>query len=124
MTEVERDTKGKFVKGQSGNPVGRPKGKKNEITELKQDLEIALRTHIKPEQVKTIIDSMVIEALKGSVGAAKLILDKVLSNARDAEDVKDHSGGIRIVIENLTAGAMKDVPGITIEHTTEEESNE
>ena len=123
MSEVEeRDDKGKFLPGVSGNPAGRPKGKKNEITELKQDLEIALRKHVSVQQIKDIIDTMVTEAKGGSVGAAKLILDKVMSNARDADDVQDNSGGIKIIIENLTAGAIKDLPGVTFEN--EDNSNE
>ncbi len=127
VTESEhgRNEQGQFLKGKSGNPAGRPKGKKNEITELKQDLEIALRTHISQDQVKKIIDAMVLEALAGGVGAAKLILDKVLSNARDSDDASDNSGGITIRIENLTAAAMANAEptGITIdvEPTTIEE---
>lgn len=116
---VERDADGRFMKGESGNPNGRPKGKKNEITELKQSMEIALRKHVSVDKIKGIIDAMVLEALDGSVGAAKLILDKVLSNARDSEDVQDHSGGIKIIIENLTAGALQKVAGVTIEQEDE-----
>ena len=97
-----RGDDGRFLPGVSGNPNGRPKGKKNQITDLKQDLEIALRKHVDPEQIKNIINKMVEVAANGNVGAAKLILDKVLSNARETDDVQDAAGGWTFVIKNVT----------------------
>lgn len=117
--EVTRNDRGQYVKGQSGNPAGRPKGRKNELTELKQDLEIAVRKNVKPDDIKNIVQRMVDEALSGSVGAAKLILDKVLSNARDGDDAPDIQGGITIRIENLTQNPEKEVTGVVIENTEE-----
>lgn len=101
-TPVARDDKGRFPKGVSGNPLGRPQGRKNEIVRLKQDLEIAIRQHVKAESVKDIINKMVNKARNGDVAAAKLILDKVLSNAREVEDTPGGEGGYKIVIENAT----------------------
>ena len=101
-TGVTRSEDGRFVKGVSGNPAGKPEGKKNVITGLKQDLEIAVREHLSATTIKDIIDSMVAEALNGSVGAAKLLLDKAVSNAKDVEDVQKDSGGFTVVIKNLT----------------------
>lgn len=105
MTESDqlpetRDDKGRFVAGQSGNPKGRPKGKKNQITVLKQDLEIAVRDAIGPDRIKAVVDKMVELALEGNVGAGKVILDKVLSNAKEGEDEKDAGGQLKIIIEN------------------------
>lgn len=97
-----RGDDGRFLPGQSGNPAGRPKGKRNQITELKQDLEIALREQVRPREIQKIIDKMTDLAAEGNVGAAKLILDKVLSNARDTEDAQDNSGGFTFVVKNLT----------------------
>ena len=98
-----RNADGTFPKGQSGNPAGRPKGSKNEIVALKHDLEIAVRKHLTADKVAKIVDKMVSLAENGNVGAAKLILDKVVSNARDSDDANDKDrGGIRIVIENAT----------------------
>lgn len=101
-TDVTRDKDGRFVKGVSGNPVGRPEGKKNTITNLKQDLEIAIRQHLTVDMVTDIIDSMVTEARNGSVGAAKLLLDKAVSNAKDVDDVHRDSGGFTVIVRNLT----------------------
>jgi hypothetical protein len=47
---------------------------------------------------------MVDLAMEGSVGAAKLILDKTVSNAKDIEEVKADGGGVRVIIENVTVG--------------------
>jgi hypothetical protein len=99
-----RASDGKFLPGVSGNPRGRPPSKKNQITNLKQDLEIAIRQNVNPRDIQEIVQSMVDLAKEGSVGAAKLILDKTVSNAREVEDTKADSGGIRVVIENVTVG--------------------
>ena len=100
-----RDPAGRFLPGVSGNPNGRPPTKKNQITNLKQDLEIAIRKHVRAEDIKAIVDKMVRLAVEeGSVGAAKLILDKTVSNAKEADEEKGDTGGIRVVIENVTVG--------------------
>lgn len=103
MPETQRTELGTFQKGASGNPAGRPKGRKNEIVELKQDLEIAVRQHLKLERIVKIIDKMAKLAEEGNVKAAKLLLDKVISNAREVDDVNEAgTGGIVIRIENAT----------------------
>lgn len=96
---------GRFPAGVSGNPAGRPAGRKNEITALKQDLEIAIRKSVRPEQVARIVQKVVNKAMNGNLQAAKLILDKVMSNAGEPEDAQKQGGGIRIVIENATFAA-------------------
>lgn len=114
---------GQFLPGKSGNPAGRPPNRKNQITEIKQELELAVRQNISPAQIAQIVHRMYELALMGSVGAAKLILDKTISNARtEEEDVKD-SGGVRIVIDNLTLEAPnKGEKVIDITPTQPEES--
>ena len=88
--------------GQSGNPAGRPKGLKNRITALKQELEVAVRDNLRPNDIKDVITEMVKMAKGGNVGAAKLILDKVLSNAREAEEDGQVSGQFIFQVKNLT----------------------
>jgi hypothetical protein len=102
-----RGEDGKFLPGVSGNPNGRPKGKKNEITELKQDLELAVRKNINSHQVQGIVSAMVEKAMDGNVGAAKLILDKVLTNARETEEIQDSGGGLKIIIENAQLDVLQ-----------------
>jgi polyhydroxyalkanoate synthesis regulator phasin len=108
---VTRNADGTFPTGVSGNPNGRPKGSKNEIVALKHDLEIAVRKHLTADKVAKIIDKMVALAESGNVGAAKLILDKVVSNARDSDEADDNNrGGIRIVIQNATFAHKRETP--------------
>lgn len=88
--------------GQSGNPSGRPRGTKNHITKLKQELEAAVRENLNPSAIKEVLERMVELALAGNVGAAKLILDKVLSNAKDTEDAPESGGKFVFEVKNLT----------------------
>lgn len=102
--DVARNKDGTFPAGVSGNPHGRPPSKRNVITELKQDLEIAIRQGVKRKDIQDIVDAMVEEAKNGGVQAAKLILDKTISNARESEEIKHEGGGVRVIIENVTVG--------------------
>ncbi len=120
---VTRDENGRFVAGVSGNPNGRPKGRKNAITVLKQDMEIALRENLSVEDIKGVIQSMLAEALNGNVGAGKLILDKVLSSAKESEEVKDTGGGLKIVIEHANIDSFQKDSNI-IEAIAEEVTDE
>ena len=114
-----RNPDGTFVKGVSGNPNGRPKGKKNQITELKQDLEIAIRENMTPQRVAQVVNAMFQAAIEGNVGAGKLILDKCISNAKEAEEEKESSGGLRIIIENANLDVLQQNQNV-IESTSEE----
>jgi len=118
--EVIRSPSGQFAPGQSGNPKGRPKGKRNRITELNEDMELALREGANPEVVKAIIASMAAEAMEGNVQAAKLILDKFMPNVKVAQEHGEDNPEIIIKIENLTQAEVTIEPGEVIEH---EESN-
>ena len=124
LQESGRSADGKFLPGVSGNPNGRPKGKKNIITTLKQDLEIAIRENLTAEDVQNVVNAMLAEALNGNVGAGKLILDKVLSNARETEDEKETGGGLKVVIENATFEALNQSGPTVIDVKPEEISDE
>jgi hypothetical protein len=104
---AKTDKNGRWLPGVSGNPKGRPKGRKNHLTTLKQELEIAIRENMSPKRVSQVVDAMFQAALEGNVGAGKLILDKVISNAKEAEDEKDSSGGLKIVIEHANLDVLQ-----------------
>jgi len=106
--EVIRDNQGRWPKGVSGNPKGRPLGAKNKITALKQDLELAIREGLQKNDINAIVVSMIAEAQNGNVAAAKLILDKVLSSAKVDEDVNESGNKIQITIENFTVQPEKE----------------
>ena len=102
---VERQKDGKFVKGKSGNPAGRPKGSKNAITLLKQSLELQLREQAAPN-MEAVLEKAVELALEGHPGMIKLLLDMHLSKGTN-EDAK---GSEKVAIQiNSAPGAPKPV---------------
>lgn len=110
VTAIARTDDGTYKKGVSGNPAGRPKGKKNELTELKQDLEIAVRKSLPLSRIVAIVEAVANRAEEGDMRAAKLILDKVISNASGTEDSEEKTaGGIIIQIKNATFASRDDI---------------
>lgn len=108
MKELVRTDAGRFPAGVSGNPAGRPR--KADIVELKQSMEVALREHVQPEDLKKIIKKMIGLAVAGDTKAAKLILEFFISKARDTEDAPDGATQYVFKIENATFGAVPDSP--------------
>lgn len=109
MTELARTESGQFPKGVSGNPAGRPKGKKHEITELRLQMEKAVLDHLPLNRVQKIVERMATMAEGGSVAAAKLLLDKIIPNARDSEeDGENTAPRIVVRIENATFAAKRE----------------
>lgn len=102
---VARTDKGQWVEGQSGNPKGRPPGRRAQIDILKQNLEIAVRGKLRAERVAKIVEKMCDLAENGDVKAAKLILSMSVSTAAAPGDAGDNQGGITIRIENATFAA-------------------
>jgi len=69
--EVKRDTRGRFVKGQSGNVFGKQKGTLSLVALLKK----RLLKH--PEDAEKIIKSLINMGQTRELGAIKEILDRV-----------------------------------------------
>jgi hypothetical protein len=80
---------GRFPKGTSGNPAGRPKGSKNLATRLKNDLELAVRQAISVQDVIEVWTEVVKAAKDGSRQAQKLVLDYTLTKPREADEDDD-----------------------------------
>ena len=96
---VERDDKGRFPKGKSGNPAGRPKGSKNAITLLKQNLELQLREQASPD-MGAVLEKAIELALEGHPGMIKLLLELHMSKGT-MDDVK---GSEKVAIQINSAG--------------------
>lgn len=107
MPDVIRTQEGTFAPGVSGNPNGRPKGKKNELTELQQDLEVAVRKSLTSERVVGIINKLATMAEEGNVKAAKLLLDKFIPNAAPSTSEEADRPSFVIRIENATVQAQR-----------------
>lgn len=87
MNDVVRDDKGKFVKGHSGNPLGKAKGIRNQMTLERIAFEKALRDYVhdplRAERLVEGIDRVLriaVHAEKDSdaIAAMKLMLDRVM----------------------------------------------
>ncbi|HEX5454735.1 MAG TPA: DUF5681 domain-containing protein [Stellaceae bacterium] len=73
--QVERGSKGRFAKGGSGNPAGRPKGAKNRATLLaEQFLE---------GEAAALARKAVAMALAGDAAALRLCLDRLIAPRRE-----------------------------------------
>ena len=117
MTEVERDDTsvkrteaGRFPKGQSGNPAGKAKGVRNEITLMRLTLEKALREYVgnpaNAEQLLAGIDRIIEIAVnaeddKHAIAAMKLLLEKVMPSIppQVAEEAVQTDKKLTIIIQ-------------------------
>jgi hypothetical protein len=101
-------TKGKWGKGKSGNPRGRPPtaSRPRDIVTLKNDLELAVRDCLSATKVTQVVNRMLEIAIhhpdtKSAISAAKIILDMSISKAAVQEAVAQRAP-INIIIENAT----------------------
>ena len=88
-----KDEKGKWLKGHSGNPAGRPVGSKNKITIMKLALEEAFRDD-SFEDVLNVLKMVVDQAIGGDKSSQKLVWDSAVSKGMGAQDkeVKGDTG--------------------------------
>jgi hypothetical protein len=66
----------RFEPGRRGNPAGRPRGIRDKRSMLRAQIEDA---------ADGVVSAVVASALQGDIGACKLLLDKVIANARSQE---------------------------------------
>lgn len=59
----------KFIKGQSGNPAGRPVGSKNKCTQFRELLE---------DDLPTLVSVLRDKALEGDMNAMRLLLERLV----------------------------------------------
>ena len=88
----QKQENGRFQKGVSGNPSGKPKGIRHRSTLLAERLF--------GDEIRDICVSVIAEAKKGDMQAAKIILDRILPPRRDrlvAIDLPQIEKGVDLV---------------------------
>lgn len=82
-----------FVKGQSGNPSGRPRGSKDRYTKFREMVE---------GDTPDIIRKVVQIALDGDLAAARIILDRVWPQDSERElELRDEMAAIMTRLDQL-----------------------
>ncbi len=96
-----------FVKGQSGNPKGKPKGVRHTATQI----SYALMEGKLEEVLATVIE----RAKNGDMAACKMVLDKVLPNTKDRSialemplinDLKDVGNAQAEILQAVANGSI------------------
>jgi hypothetical protein len=86
MNDVVRDNKGRFIKGQSGNPLGKAKGIRNQMTLERVAFEQALRQYVADP-------ARAMKLLKG--------IDRVLDVAINAEKDSDATAALKLMLDRV-----------------------
>ena len=100
-----------WAPGQSGNPAGRPKNSRNQLSIVKLTVESELRDQMRPK-MQAIVEQMMQQALDGDRDMQKVLFAAWVGKSRSTEDEK-----IREPI-NITIGKLDQVPpiGRTYQH--------
>lgn len=75
MTDMKKKRPGRWKPGQSGNPAGRKPGT-GQVAKLRAAIA---------EQLPDLLDALVMRALGGDVGAARLLLERTIAPLRAVE---------------------------------------
>ena len=109
---------GQFVKGQSGNPKGRPVGSKNVVTAQKLLLEQTFRES-SGDDVQQVLSLIVAQALAGDKPSQKLVWDASVSKAAFTED-KAAGSKQSITIHRMDVTKAGDIIDVDIEEENDE----
>lgn len=112
---------GKWVKGVSGNPNGRPKGSKNKITILKMAAEEAWRER-NQDKLDMLLDLILDDALDGDKSARKMVFESIISKANMSED-KAAGNKQQITVHRMIVEPTG-TKGNDVNHPTKETPNE
>ena len=72
---MTHSTRGRWQKGQSGNPAGRKVGQRHRSTVMLEKLMA--------DDAKTIVSAVLVAAAAGDMAAARMVLERVLPVAKD-----------------------------------------
>lgn len=124
--QITRNSLGKFVKGVSGNPAGRPKGSKSRTLQIKQAMEEALARD-SAESFQEIVNQAIEMAKGGDKDMIRFILGDVLKEVRraDPEDAESTKiGSINITFNPYTGPDNNAVQNVLEGEYAEIEAND
>lgn len=102
--EAEQPKRGNplWKKGESGNPMGRPKGSKNRLTLLREAV-IADAEEIVLENWEKIVRTTVLLAEAGDTTALKILWDRMIPSRKavDNDNLDRKDFGIKIVVQGM-----------------------
>ena len=105
-TNLVRDNStGRFVKGISGNPNGRPKGSKNKVTMLKLMVEEAVRED-NADKMLQVANLIVNQALEGDKDSQKLVWASIMSKSA-ADNTVAGKESVQINISTTDSASKK-----------------
>lgn len=119
---VERNDKGQFPAGTSGNPKGRPKGSKNQVTLYKLIAEEAVRAE-NADDMLAVARLIVEQALDGDSKSQQLVWNSMMSKGT-SDDKTQAKEKVEINIGGIAAPPeVKQVTEIQVIEQTEEPTN-
>jgi hypothetical protein len=101
---------GRFVKGVSGNPAGRPKGIRNETSMVKEFIANALVKDLQEDALE-ILAVAIKKAKNGDNAMIRLLLKDLIAQGADDES---ENQDVVIRVKNMTLKTESD--GVTIDH--------
>ena len=124
-TQLSKKNTNLWQPGQSGNPLGRPKGSKGRITAQKLQIEEALRDQLNMEMPEILLKAIEM-AKDGDRAMIKLLVEMTMSKPQATEDADEGKSGVKVTIRNLTLEQKKEVPQFIEAKVikTEEKTNE
>lgn len=102
---VRDDSTGRFLKGVSGNPNGRPKGSKNKVTMLKLMVEEAVRED-NADKMLQVANLIVNQALEGDKDSQKLVWASIMSKSA-ADNTVAGKESVQINISTTDSASKK-----------------
>jgi hypothetical protein len=118
---ITRRNLGRWVKGVSGNPKGRPKGSRNRATIIREALQEATLRQV-TEKIPEVLDKAIELALEGNEQMIRMLVKDVIIAPKEVEDTgAGGSGKIQISIKNLTVSPDAKIDAIEGEFTNHSE---
>jgi hypothetical protein len=114
--EEKQTGKKLFKPGKSGNPAGRPKGKKNATTLFREVIREGFEKQLQRD-FNAVLKVVIQRAKDGDMVAAKMLFDRAVPVTKAVE--LDRGNGMGAV--NIIIGSLEDVKQITIDDAEFEE---